>query len=150
MKESGASMKKSLRKLISLFMALCLMSTAVAAADLYEQSGNEIMPRYTYIQSIATGLGISTSGKASCYTSITLYNYTHSCKVNMVLQRNDGTGWDDVRSWTLTDDGVNIDIIGEWYVAPGYDYQVESTMYVYNANGRLIETTTTYSPIKYY
>ena len=129
-----------------MLLVLCMISVSAIAV----QPENAITPRYTYISSIITGLSISSAGKAACTTSVTLYSSTHDCKIDMVLQRDDGSGWDDVKSWTITDDGPDIDIEEIWYVVPGYDYQVESTLYVYNANGRLIETTTTTSPIKSY
>ena len=134
-------MKKTLIKSLSVLLVLCLLSTTVFAA------GTEtVMPRYTYVQYILVGLEIEYDGRTYCHTGVTLYNSTHSCNLTMVLQRNDGSGWDDVKTWSGSG-GENLDLEKYWYVDCGYEYRTANTIRVYNANGRLIETITTYSEI---
>ena len=63
----------------------------------------------------------------------------------MILQQNDGSGWDDIKSWTVTG-GVDTHVSKTWYIESGYEYQVESHIYVYTANDLLAEYAVTYSP----
>lgn len=142
-------MKKHARRIVCLLLAFCLMNVSVFALNEDFEAGGEdpIQPRFTYIWSVTVGLGIELDGEAICDTGVTLHESTHDARIDMTLRRNDGSGWDDVKSWTVTDDGPDIDIEESWYVVSGYDYQVVSTIYVYNVNGRMIEVTTGYSPV---
>lgn len=136
--------KKWNKMLLCGLLVCCLISTAVFAESAVTETS--ITPRYTYIASIGTNIGISLSGKATCYTGVTLYEETHSCTLEMILQKDDGTGWDDVKKWTASD-GWDLDLEEIWYVTSGYEYRTKNTIRVYNASGRLIETVTTYSEI---
>ena len=142
-------MKKRVRKIICLLLALCLISVSVFASSVNPATKTEdtLQPRFTYIWSVSVGLGIELDGYSTCDTGLTLHEATHSAKISMTLQRYEDTGWEDVKSWSVTDDGPDVDLIEHWYVVSGYDYQVVSTVYVYNANGRIIEVTTEYSPV---
>ena len=134
-------MKKKLINGLSVLLVLCLLSTAVFAA------GTEtVMPRYNYVANIVLGMSVDYDGRAYCYTGITLHQSTHSCSLTMVLQKNDGSGWDDVKTWSGSG-GENLDLEKHWYVDSGYEYRTENTIRVYNASSRLIETITTYSEI---
>lgn len=138
-------MKNKMTKALSILLVLCLLSTTVLAA------GTEtVMPRYNYVANIVIGLEIEYGGiyegRAYCHTGITLHQSTHSCSLTMVLQRNDGSGWDDVKTWSGSG-GQDLDLSHYWYVDSGYEYRTKNTIRVYNANGRLIETITTYSEI---
>ena len=134
-------MKNNMTKALSILIVLCLLSTTAFAA------GTEtVMPRYDYVALIGVGLEIEYNGRAYCHTGITLHHSTHSCSLTMVLQRNDGSGWDDVKTWSGSG-GQDLDIEEYWYVDSGYEYRTKNTIRVYNASGRLIETITTYSEI---
>ena len=137
-------MKKHSKTCLSLLLVLCLLSMNVFAA-----SG--VKPRYNYISDVAVGLSISLTGKAMCDTGVTLYSTSNSAEITMVLYRSDdGSSWDEVKTWTYTGPGRSVDLTKYWYVTPGYDYIVQSWVYVYDADGDLIETTATTSPIKSY
>lgn len=137
-------MKKKLIPFLSLAVVLCILLSTVAFAT---SEKRVIQPRWTSISEIATGLDISLSGKATCYTSVALYSTSNcTCTIEMVLQQSDGSGWDDIKTWTVSG-GRNTDIEKNWYVESGYEYQVESTTYVYDADGDLVETAVTHSPI---
>lgn len=143
-------MKKQMKTFLSMLLVVCLLSTTVLAAG----STNEdygVMPCFDHISTVAVGLSISLAGKSTCTTSITLYDSTHSAEVTMVLYRTeDGVSWDEVKTWTYTDEGPDITVQKHWYVTSGYDYAVQSWVYVYDADGDLIETTAVTSPIKSY
>ena len=134
-------MKNQMTKALSILLVLCLLSTTAFAA------GTEtVMPRYNYVANIVLGMSVDYNGRAYCHTGITLHQSTHSCSLTMVLQKNDGSGWDDVKTWSGSG-GHNLDLSEYWYVVPGYEYRTKNTIRVYNASGRLIETITTYSEI---
>lgn len=140
-------MKKVTVKVLSFVLVVSMMlGTAVYAEDTVLQTENMIQPRWTYISEITTALDISLGGKATCTTSVYLYSSLNStCTIEMILQQNDGSGWDDLKSWTISG-GSDTDISKNWYIASGYEYRVESHIYVYTANNLLAEYAVTHSP----
>jgi len=141
-------MKRVAKNGLCILLAMCFLNVSVFATEAVQANGMDSMvqPRFTYIIECSVGILIEPDGCSYSDTGVTLYESTHSARIDMTLQRFEGTGWEDVKSWSYTDDGPNIDIEERWYVVPGYDYRVESDIYVYNANGRLIESTTETSP----
>ncbi len=143
-------MKKQMKTFLSMLLVVCLLSTTVLAAEINDEDYG-VMPCFDHISDVAVGLSISLAGKANCDTGITLYDASHSAEITMVLYRtDDGNNWDEVKTWTYTATGRNIDLTKNWYVTSGYDYIVQSWVYVYDADGDLIETTAVTSPIKSY
>ena len=142
-------MKKRMKTFLSMLLAVCLLSTNVLAAGATDEDYG-VMPCFDHISSVAVGLSISLAGRATCSTGITLYDSTHSCTVDMVLYRYDGSTWEEVKNWVYSDDGPDIDLDKYWYVTSGYDYQVQAWVSVYDADGDLIETMVGDSPIKSY
>ena len=142
-------MKKIERKIVCILLILSFVSINIFATSITAMSvdSDTVQPRFTYISSVTVGLAIDHDGRSVSDTGVTLYESSHSAKINMTLQRYEDSDWEDVKSWSVTDDGPDIDIEEIWYVVSGYDYRIESTVYVYNANGRLLETTTEYSPV---
>lgn len=137
-------MKGKFFRILSLTVIVCILLSMASFAASQESM---IQPRWTYISEIGTGLDISLSGKATCYTSVALYSSPScTCTIEMILQQSDGSGWSDIKTWTGSG-GRNTDIEKSWYIESGYEYQVESTTYVYNSDGDLVETAVTYSPI---
>lgn len=143
---------KNTRRIICILVTICLMNVSAFAMNIETavQEQTVVQPRFTYISSISVGLGIDLDGRSVSDTGVTLHESIHDGRIDMKLQRYKNNAWQDVKSWSVTDDGPNIDIEGIWYVTPGFDYRVESTVRVYNANGRIIEMTTEYSPIVEY
>ena len=142
-------MKKSFKTFLSLLMVICLLSTTAFAAGT-DDGDYGVMPCFDHISSVAVGLSISLSGKSTCTTSITLYDSSHSATVDMILYRYDGTTWEEVKNWVYSDDGPDIAVQKHWYVNSGYDYQVQSFVSVYDADGNLIEAMAGDSPVKSY
>ena len=140
-------MKKVAAKSLSVALALCIvLGTAAYAENNVLQTENMIQPRWTYIAQVITGLDISLAGKATCSTSVALYSDSNcTCTIEMILQKNDGSGWDDIKSWTVSG-GVDTHVSKAWYIESGYEYQVESHIYVYTANDLLAEYAVTHSP----
>lgn len=142
-------MNRNCKKTLCVLLMLCIISTNSFAMNtmLADEQLVAIQPRFNYIIEVSVGLGIELDGMAICDTGVTLYESNHDGKIEMTLQRYKNNDWQDVKSWTITDDGPNVDLTEYWYVVSGYDYRVVSDVYVYNANGRVIEITTEYSPI---
>ena len=128
-------------------LALCFISVSAFAANAETDGSNIVQPRFTYIGYASVGLGIELNGLAYCDTNVTLYESDYDVEIIMTLQRNDGSGWEDVRSWSIIDDGPNADIAKNWYVLSGYDYQVMSDIFIYNQDDVIVELTTEFSPI---
>ena len=144
-------MRHCVKKALCILLVLCFVSiSAFAANGNFGAAKNVVQPRFTYIGYASVGLGIEHDGYATCDTDVTLYESIYDVEIIMTLQRNDGSGWEDVRSWTIIDDGPNADIIKHWYVVSGYDYQVMSDIFIYNQNNVIIELTTEFSPIVEY
>ena len=142
-------MKKQMKTFLSMLMVICLLSTTAFAAGIDGDYG--VMPCYNHISSVAVGLSISLAGKATCDTGVTLYSASHSAEITMVLYRtDDGSNWDEVKTWTYTGDGPDVDLTKYWYITSGYDYIVQSWVDVYDADGNFIESTAVTSPIKSY
>ena len=138
-----------MKRILSLTLAVVLLFALVIPVGAAEVDSG-ISPRFTYISSTTVGLAIDYDGRSVSDAGVTLYESTHSAKITLTLQRNDGSGWDDVKTWSVTDDGPDIDIEEVWYVVSGYEYRAVSEVRVYNANNRIIEMTTQYSPIVEY
>lgn len=139
-------MKKAFKTVVGLILILALLGTSVFAGTASDND-THIMPRFNNIANITTCLDITINGKAICATSVSLYSSANcTCTIEMTLQQDDGSGWDDLRTWTISG-GNNTDIEKYRYVDSGYDYRVESVTFVYNSDGDLVETATTHSPI---
>lgn len=141
-------MKKTIVRILCFALVLCtVMGTVVYAENAVLQTSNMVQPRWTYIAEIITGLDISLAGKATCTTSVSLYMSSNcTCRIEMILQQNDGSGWADIKSWTVSG-GVDTYVSKSWYLESGYEYQVESHIYVYDANNLLTEYAVTHSPV---
>ena len=137
-------MKNYVKKTLCILLALCFLSVGVHASNAAE---NPVQRRFTYINYASVGLGIEPNGRAYCDTTVTLYESIYDVEIVMTLQRNDGSGWEDVKTWTLIDDGPDADLIKYRYVLSGYEYRVVSVIYIYNQNNLIVEITTEYSPI---
>ena len=141
-------MKSCVKKTLCILLTLCFMSmNAFAANGVSETTESIVQPRFTYIWHATVGLGIDPNGYSTCDTGVTLYESYHSAKIVMSLQRYEDSDWENVKTWTITDDGPDVDLTKHWYVVSGYDYQVQSDIYVYNQNNQIIEIITEYSPV---
>jgi len=142
-------MKNYARKSLCILLVLCFTSLNVFATNVASDTATEntVQPRFTYISYASVGLGIEYDGYSTCDTGVTLYESNYDVEIIMTLQRNDGSGWEDVKTWSIIDDGPDADLTKHWYVLSGYDYQVVSDIFVYNTNDQIVEITTEHSPI---
>jgi len=142
-------MKHHARKVLCILLILCLTNISAFATNVAPDTAaeNTVQPRFTHIWNASVGLGIEYDGYSTCDTGVTLYESIYDVEIVMTLQRNDGSGWEDVKTWSIIDDGPDADLTKHWYVLSGYDYQVMSNIFVYNQDNVIVELTTEYSPI---
>ncbi len=132
------------RKLMVLFMICCLLA---APASAWADSGNVVQPRYTYVDVIHTIFGITNSGVAECYVSLsedTTKTFTYS-KLTVYLKRasDDKT----IKTWTATkypDATGDFDWSASYQLTSRGTYYIKATNKLYK-NGNLVETIHTSS-----
>lgn len=144
-------MKKQLISLMMVGGLLLTPTTAFAASVQMPTEATLQTPRYAYISMIALGLTIGKSGQASCTANVELYpGYKADVTMNLQKQNSSETSWDTIKTWTGSGEGaLGIDLYKTYWVDRG-TYIVEAIVEVKNSSGRVIETQTSYSPIKIY
>lgn len=146
------------KKIISLLLSIILLCSVSTVA--YAQSPDtiqqfemvqlnaDVMPCFEYTDSTITSLSISTSGKATCSTSITGYSGTTTkIVIKMKLQKRSVLWWSTKETWEATVNSWNADLTKTASVESGkYRVKVECTVY----SGSNSEEITTYSQEKEY
>ena len=131
-----------MKRLLCLILALMLVILSVTPA-LAAESESAIMPRYSYIAQMYSGLQIGKLGLSACHASCYAEGGA-SVALTAKLQQYNGSTWTTVKTWTAT--GTDLASISKNYAVPsGYTYQLRVTCAVFNAAGTLIETGTCYS-----
>jgi len=111
----------------------------------------ETIPFYTGTISISASLSISTSGKASCYSSIYLYSgYTANLTMHLQRKATNGT-WITIESWYGSGSGITGVVLTEsyWGLSAGNTYRVFASANVYK-NSALIESVSVSSTERAY
>lgn len=111
-----------------LIFALSTFGVQVAAKE------PEITPRYTGISLLAASLDISSSGCASCYGYVNT-NSGYTAVLTVELQQ-DG---DTIKTWSASGTR-DFEILKDYWVASGHDYQVIVTATVRNSSGLIVGT----------
>lgn len=125
--------------LILVMLLVMLSVTPVLAAE----SESVVMPRYSYIAQMYSGLQIGKLGLSACRANCYVEGAA-SVELSAKLQQYNGSTWTTVKTWTAT--GTDIASISKNYaVYSGYTYRLRVTCAVFNAAGTLIETGTCYS-----
>lgn len=131
-------MKRTLCLILALFLVMLSVTPALAA-----ESEPSVMPRYSYIGKMYSGLQIGSLGLSACQANCYVENADHIV-LTAKLRQYDGSSWTTVKTWTAT--GSNYASISKNYAVPsGYTYCLRATCAVYDASGVLIETGTCYS-----
>lgn len=120
--------------LMMIIVVLCSMVGPVSATT----ADNMIQPRWSYLNSVTAYLDINWLGVASCTGSAIARNDVE-VKVVVNLQQLTDTGWATVNSWSSTGN-ITASASGRYAVYRGYTYRVTVTGYVYDSNGKIIET----------
>ena len=132
-------MKKTIRSAIPLFLLL-----AALAGNLVVTHASDIMPLYTGVASLTSGLTVSNTGKATCNGNVILWD-DYTADVTVELKRDGIT----IKTWTASGSEV-ISAGGTYYVTSGHEYVVTTTATVYDSNGKIVESPSKDSPSKNY
>lgn len=120
-RKSATTMKKSVKKFVSLALAVVLLTSATTVFAAEPSSENthplvqssalledgsvtipnaEIQPRWSYISNVAINLTV-TNRVIRYEASISCYNIVSSCGITGALHRWNGSSWVEYRSWTV-------------------------------------------------
>ena len=137
-----------LKKIISLVLSFVLLLTVSTVAYAQSPIESDIMPCFEYTDSTYASLSISTSGKATCSTSITGYSGTTTkIVIEMSLQKKTLLWWSNQETWTSTINNFYGSLVKNATVDGGkYRVKVNYTVY----SGSNSEEITTYSQEKEY
>lgn len=124
--------KKNVGRILSIALLLVFaLATFGAEAAATE---TEVTPRYTGVSTLAASLDISKGGCASCYGyAKVLTGYTADLRVEL---QQDG---DTIKTWTASGT-KDIEVVKEYWVASGHDYQVVVSATVRNSSGKIVDT----------
>ena len=122
----------------------------IAQVQTEDESAVRLNPRYTNISSIASGLTISSLGRAACTGTATMRN-DYDGTLTMTLEKlNDNDRWEEVTSWSTEFSGPEVVMLDRgYYVRKGYSYQVVTNVEIRDGS-KVIESVSIFSPIKTY
>lgn len=131
-----------MKRILCLILVLLLVMLSVTPALAVENEAT-VMPRYSYIAKMYSGLQIGKLGLSACQANCYVENADHIVLTAQLRQYN-GSSWTTVKTWNAS--GSNYASISKNYAVPsGYTYCLRVGCNVYNASGVLIETGTCYS-----
>ena len=140
------------KRIIPFICMLLLVSSLSSTALAYEPEtpvDDPLDPSpYTYIATINVYFDISNSGLTDDYCQVYIPDNSCTCHLYMYLQRWNSSSeiWETIKSW-YAEGSDTITLEKEWYVASGYAYRLKNTIYVYDSNDLLGESTNAYSDI---
>lgn len=107
-------------------------------------------PRFTYINSIASGLSVNSLGRASCSGTFDPYDAVDST-ITMTLQQEKDGAWVDIKTWSEDSTGSSVRVIDKgYYVEKGYSYRVITIVQIWDTDGAQLEKVACDSPISEY
>lgn len=133
--------------MLSIVLIFCVSIVASAESPVVtpgtlEQTESDVMPCYEYTDNTYTSLNISSSGIATCSTSITGYEVATKIVIKMTLQKKTLLWWSAQETWTKTINDYVGSFINTASVNSGtYRVKVEFTVY----SGSNSEEITSYS-----
>ena len=133
-----------MKRIMSFFVAVILLTVIVlpVSAEQYVQ------PRYTYINDVSAELSINTTtGVATCTGSVCARSMK-PVKVVVSLQKDMGTYWQTLESWSGTGT-MEIQIINRFGVYSDETYRVFTAAYVYASNNNLLESASATHEVYY-
>lgn len=126
-------MKKAISLLIITIILIGMATPALAASD------TSIQPRFAYIETAWTLITIDqSSGTATCDGYVSAKG-NNPVKVHVQLQVKDNGIWRSLSTRIMSEDKEAY-ISFQYKVEKGYEYKVVTNVYVYNANGTLLES----------
>ncbi len=142
------------KKLVTLFLATVLVFasgtvTQARGNDLKAATSDVITPYYQCISVVTASLSINSLGKAISNGSVHFIG-DYSLTLSVELQRSDGTGWSEVKSWgEFFDIGNYHSIEKEYYVTSGHTYRVVTTATIKDGSTVLETGTSISSEVSY-
>lgn len=131
-------MKRTLCLILALLLVMLMVMPVMATEE-----ESTVMPRYSYIARIYSGLQIGTLGLSACQANC-YAEAGDSVVLSAKLQQYDGSTWTTLKTWTAT--GTDIATLSKNYAVPkGYTYRLRANCAVYSASGVLLESGTCYS-----
>lgn len=125
------------RKLVILVLVVLILTMSTLA-----YAGTAPQPRYTLIANASSTLSINGSGLASCTGSVTGQTGVDSVKIVGYLQKDNGSSWVTVKSWTQTWTGRTGTMYKTYYVTNGsYRFRAYCTAYDGGASETVIVTS---------
>ena len=144
-----------MKKILSLILALVMMIMPLCVEAFADDSDvnydDQIMPCYTYLDSIVAGITEKALGFVCCTSSFITFESDKTCILTCYLQRTDGrAAWDNYKSQTKTFcESGSSSIDKTWYAPSGYSYRVYTLLVIKNSSGALLETATKASGVIY-
>ena len=127
-------MKKTMKCMIALAFAMTMLCSLVANAAMPE---SEIMPLYNFIDD--TECTIEINGTKAVMTAF-VSAAADRCQIKMTLQMQNDSSWDDVTSWTVSEDSNSLSLRKSYTIDSSESYRVKATFKVWN--GSSTETVT--------
>ena len=145
-----------MKKLLSFILAFVLFAVPMCV-EAYESDGDVnyddlVMPCYTYIDSISSGITEAALGFVNCTSNVKSFQTDKTFVLTCTLQRTDGsTAWQNYKTTTETFSGQgSFTIEKTWFAPATYDgYRVLTTLTVKNSAGTVVETATKASGVIY-
>lgn len=145
-----------MKKLLSILLAAVLLA-APMCTEAYASDGDVnyddlVMPCYTYIDSIGSGITEEALGFVTCISTCTSFQADKTFVLTCTLQRTDGSSaWADYKTKTESFYGKGSFTIEKTWLAPAtYNaYRVKTTLTVKNSAGTVLETATKASGVIY-
>lgn len=128
--------------------AVLTLTPAVSWAEtavnpLNNQQEQAFSPYMLYIYEVKSNLTISGTKATISASAIGYESYATKAKIVAELQVKDGSGWDTVETWTVTNNSDTARLSETYTVTSGNTYRVKATATVWE--GSLSETQTVYS-----
>lgn len=98
--------------LVSILLLCCITST---------NAKGEVSPMFIYIRTTLAELSINGSS-ASCIGGVWAYSPNSSCTITMCLQKQNGSSWTNLKTWT--GDGSGSATLSETYTISSGTYRV--------------------------
>lgn len=135
---------KTMRRILCLLLSLACIASMTLTFAYANEASRENLLRYTGVSSISAGLTIDNAGCANCSGSAMTYS-GYSVNLSMKLQR-DGT---TIKTWS-TSGSTFVPLSKSYYVTSGHNYQVVTSVDVYNSKGAYVATYSCTSNVKSY
>jgi hypothetical protein len=142
--------KKIISTVLVVIMVILLAIPANAAPTNSVDINNVMSPQFTHILSMSAGLGIDSTGKATCSGKVFPSSSTYTAYLTISLEQKTSSGWTSIQSWSGSAVGyAGVNLEGIRYVVRG-TYRVCSTANIYSSSGTLLETESFYSAERTY